>query len=198
MTRYHNKVDQFFSVIAHTLIIAQMHELHNQFHPFRQLILLITREIHISVPCHGAGSSLWTTCKCCTGRVAAASANLAAFQTSVEEDEGSLPSPLSVREQRALQHSQPTSVDGRRGETRGGEGRRGEREARPEPAAHAASGDGRGCTRHATPKLCGGYLFHNQMLFSERWKRMIWVCICLFLFLPMMIHLHYIQLYTSY
>ena len=39
----------------------------NQFHSFHQLILLITRKIHISVPCHGAGSGLCTTCKYCGG-----------------------------------------------------------------------------------------------------------------------------------
>lgn len=76
------------------------------------LFYVITRETHVCVPCHRAGSSLWTTCKCCMGWVAAASPNLAAFQTSVEEDEGSLPR-LSRRESKGL--TQPTSVEGDEG-----------------------------------------------------------------------------------
>lgn len=98
------------------------------------------------------------------GWVAAASPILAAFQTSVEEDEGSLPR-LSRRESKGL--TQPTSVEGDE------DGGRREREARLERAAHAVIGDGRGGSRHATPKRLWGLLFHDQTLFSERWKGMI-------------------------
>lgn len=102
------------SCFAHTLIIIHITPASTtQSRPlFSCLIWIISREICISVPCHGAGSSLCTACKCSARWVAAASLNLAAFQTSVEEDEGSL-ARLSRRESKGL--AQPTSVEGTRG-----------------------------------------------------------------------------------
>ena len=106
-----------------------------------------------------------TTCKCCPGWVTIASQNLAAFQIGVEEDEGSLPR-LSQRESKGPAKL-PTHIC---------RGRPGAREARPKRAAHSSIGDGRGCTRHTTPKHLWGaicFTIRYQILFSEGWKHTI-------------------------
>lgn len=141
----------------------------NQFHSFRRPTSLITREIHISVPRHGAGSSLWTTCKCCRTwlhfrlvwrRMKARF--LASFSESAK----------------APQHSQPTSVEGDEG--------RGKRGRSEPPTRRSEMAEGAPDT--LLQSVCGGYLFHNQMLFSEGWKHTICrVYICLFCVLPMRI-----------
>lgn len=111
------------------------------------------REVAFALPVSIAG-----------GWVAAASPILAAFQTSVEEDEGSLPR-LSRRESKGL--TQPTSVEG--DEDGGGErGKRGWSEP-PTPLLEMAEG----AADTLLQSVCGGYLFHDQTLFSERWKGMI-------------------------
>lgn len=150
---YHNKVSEFFSNCLHIDHNANCPCINRTINStdFTTFFLLITREI-IDVPCHGAGSGLWTTCECYTGRVAAAGLSLAAFQTIVEEDEGSLPR-LSQRGSKGL--TQPTSVEG-------GEGR-GER-GWSEPPTRSTGG----ATRHATPKrLWWLFVSQSDTIFRE-------------------------------
>lgn len=132
------------SCFAHTLIITQIIPASTtQSRPLLcRLISIITREICISVPCHGAGSGLCTACMCSARWVAAASLNLAAIQTSVEEDEGSL-ARLSAREQR------PRSAHICGGNARGG----GSEAEASRPRRHRRVGGG---ARHATPRLRWG------------------------------------------
>lgn len=137
------------------------------------------REVAFALPVSIAG-----------GWVAAASPILAAFQTSVEEDEGSLPR-LSRRESKGL--TQPTSVEG----DEDGGGR--EREARLERAAHAVIGDGRGGSRHATPKrLWGLFVSRSDTIFREMEGHDLQSLHLLSCFLPMRIILKHDWHSTSY
>lgn len=105
------------------------------------------REVAFALPVSIAG-----------GWVAEASPILAAFQTSVEEDEGSLPR-LSRRESKGL--TQPTSVEG--DEDGGGErGKRGWSEP-PTPLLEMAEG----AADTLLQSVCGGYCFTIRHYFQR-------------------------------